>query len=64
MESHTSTEDVGRIASAAGVKTLVLTHFVPGGIPTLTDQNWLEGVRKNFSGNVIVGRDQLDIPLQ
>jgi ribonuclease BN (tRNA processing enzyme) len=64
MDSHTSTEDVGRIASAAGVKNLVLTHFVPGGIPTLTDQNWLEGVRKNFNGNVIVGRDQLEIPLQ
>src|SRR5689334_18277994 len=30
VASHTTTEDVGRIAQAAGVKRLVLSHFVPG----------------------------------
>jgi ribonuclease BN (tRNA processing enzyme) len=55
---------VGRIASAAGVKNLVLTHFVPGGDSTVTDENWLEGVRKNFKGNVIMGHDRLEIPLE
>ena len=36
LDSHTSTEDVGRIAAAAGVKTLVLSHFVPGDDPDVT----------------------------
>ena len=43
---------------------LVLAHFVPGGIPTLTDQACLGGMRKHFDGNAIVGRDQLEILLQ
>jgi len=40
LESHTSTEDVGRIAAAAGVEVLVLSHFVPGDDPLVTDDNW------------------------
>jgi len=35
LASHTTTEQVGRIATEAGVKTLVLSHFVPGGYPFL-----------------------------
>src|ERR1051326_1153384 len=61
LASHTSTEDVGRIAGQAGVKTLVLTHFVPGDDPTITDEQWTEGVRKNFKGKIIVGKDLLEI---
>lgn len=57
LDSHTSTEDVGRVAAAAGVKTLVLSHFVPGADPSITDDRWLEGVRKHFAGEVVVGRD-------
>jgi ribonuclease BN (tRNA processing enzyme) len=61
LASHTSTEDVGRIAAQAGVKTLVLTHFVPGDDPTITDEQWTEGVRKNFKGSIIVGKDLMEI---
>ena len=61
LASHTSTEDVGRIAAQAGVKTLVLTHFVPGDDPTITDEQWTEGVRKNFKGRIIVGKDLMEI---
>jgi len=61
LASHTSTEDVGRIAAQAGVKILVLTHFVPGDDPTITDEQWSEGVRKNFKGRVIVGKDLMEI---
>ena len=61
MASHTPTEDVGRVAARAGVKTLVLSHFVPGGDPTITDEMWAEGVRKHFSGQIIVGRDLLEV---
>jgi ribonuclease BN (tRNA processing enzyme) len=61
LRHHTSTEDVGRVAAAAGVKTLVLTHFVPPDDATLTDAMWLEGVRLHFSGQVILGQDLLEV---
>ena len=61
LASHTTPEDVGRVAAAAGVKTLVLTHFVPGDDPSITDAMWTEGVRKHFSGTVIVGKDLMVI---
>jgi ribonuclease BN (tRNA processing enzyme) len=57
MASHTTTEQLGHVAAEAGVKTLVLSHFVPGDDPSITDAMWTEGVRKNFSGEIIVGRD-------
>jgi len=57
LASHTTTEDVGRVAAAAGVKLLVLSHFVPGDIPGITDEMWLEGVRRHYKGEVIVGKD-------
>lgn len=61
LAAHTSTEDVGRVAAAAGVKTLVLTHFVPGDDPTITDAQWMEGVRQKFKGKIVVGRDLMEI---
>lgn len=63
MESHTTTEDVGRIAAAAGVKVLVLSHFVPGDDPEVTDEDWISGVRKNFSGQIIVAKDLMQLAL-
>lgn len=61
LASHTSTEDVGRIAARAGVKTLVLSHFVPGNDPSITDEQWSEGVRKHFKGRIIIGKDLMEI---
>jgi ribonuclease BN (tRNA processing enzyme) len=63
MESHTATEDVGRIAAAAGVKVLVLSHLVPGDDPMITDDDWMEGVQKNFSGRIVVAKDLMQLPL-
>jgi ribonuclease BN (tRNA processing enzyme) len=61
LASHTTTEQVGKLATEAGVKTLVLSHFVPGGYPFLSDQTWYDAVRPHFSGNLVVGRDLLEI---
>lgn len=61
LASHTTTEQVGRVAAEAGVRTLVLSHFVPGGLPAIPDEVWREAVRPFFSGNLIVGRDLLEI---
>jgi ribonuclease BN (tRNA processing enzyme) len=54
---HSSTTDVGRIASAAGVKNLILNHFVPPDDQSVTEQIWIDAVKINFSGNIIVGKD-------
>ncbi|MFN2579138.1 MAG: MBL fold metallo-hydrolase [Pyrinomonadaceae bacterium] len=61
LAAHTSTEDVGRIAGQAEVKTLVLTHLVPGDDPSITDEQWTEGARKYFKGRIIVGKDLMEI---
>ena len=61
LAAHTTTEQVGRIATEAGVKTLVLSHFVPGGPPIVEDKTWFDAVRPYYSGNLIVGRDLLEI---
>lgn len=57
LSHHTSAEDVGRVAAAAGVKMLVLSHFVPAEDPQVTDQMWLDAVARNFNGTVVLGSD-------
>lgn len=61
IDSHTSVEDCGRVATAAGVKTLVLSHLVPSDDPTITEQMWIDAARPHFKGEIIVARDLLEI---
>jgi ribonuclease BN (tRNA processing enzyme) len=61
MSHHTTAEDAGRLAQAAGVKTLVLSHLVPAEDPAVTDQMWIDAARVHFRGTVIVGKDLLEI---
>ena len=61
LASHTSAEDAGRVAQAAGVKLLVLSHLVPADDPTITDEMWIAAARVNFRGPIIVGRDLLEV---
>lgn len=49
------------IASEPNAKTLVLSHFVPGGYPLLPDSTWYDAVRPHFSGKIIVGQDLLEL---
>ena len=58
---QTSAEDAGRIAQAAGVKTLALSHLVPADDPSVTERMWIDAARTHFSGTVIVGKDLLEI---
>jgi ribonuclease BN (tRNA processing enzyme) len=62
LASHTDAPDVGRVAAAAGVGTLVLSHYVPTEGPgTPTDGEWVAGVRRHFKGKVVVGRDLMEL---
>ena len=53
---HTPSEEVGRIAQEAGVKTLVLSHLTPA-IDSIDDETWRAPVAKYFKGEIIVGKD-------
>lgn len=61
LACHTTSVDVGRIAAAAGVKKLVLSHIVPGDDPSITDEMLLSDVRQNFKGDAVVGKDLMVI---
>ncbi|MCW5969133.1 MAG: MBL fold metallo-hydrolase [Blastocatellales bacterium] len=61
MSHHTTAEDAGRVAQAAGVKILVLSHLVPPDDPSITEQMWIDAARVHFRGQVIVGKDLLEI---
>jgi ribonuclease BN (tRNA processing enzyme) len=59
--AHTVTEDVGRVAAAAKVKLLVLSHLVPGDDPSITEEMWIAGARQHYDGPIVVGRDLLEV---
>lgn len=63
LASHTTVEQAGEIAAAAGVKRLVLSHFVPGGDAAISEAQWRDGAARAFGGPIIVGRDLLSLPL-
>ena len=61
LRSHTSAEDAGRVAQAAGVKRLVLSHLAPADDPAVTDEMWIDAAHTHFRGPVTVGKDLLEI---
>lgn len=61
LASHTAAEDCGRVAEAAGVKTLVLSHRVPSDDPEVTDRMWVDAARTHFHGTVILGKDLMEV---
>lgn len=61
LASHTSAEDCGRVAQEAGVRTLVLSHFVPGGDASITDEMWSSAAARFFKGRIVVGKDLMEL---
>lgn len=55
-----SVQQAGEVAKEAGVKTLVINHLVPGD-DSVPDYVWIEAARETFDGEVILGRDLLEI---
>lgn len=61
IETHSTTEDAGRMAAEAGAGMLVLTHILPGALMAVPDERYLEGIRRHFDGEVIIGEDLMVI---
>jgi len=61
LDSHTTAEDCGRVAAAAGVKTLVLSHLVPPDDPQVTDEMWIDAARRHFKGTIVLGKDLMEV---
>ena len=54
---HLSPLEVGKLAAAAGVKTLILTHI------GVTDASDVDDIRSVFGGKIIVGADMMQLAL-
>lgn len=57
LESHTTIDEVGEVAEACRVKTLVLNHIVPANTPI----EHLRRAKTGYSGKLIVGDDLMEI---
>ena len=64
VHEHLAPEEVGKIATRAHVKTVILTHYVPGDDDERDTTRYTSGVKKTFSGPVIAARDlfEFDLP--
>ena len=58
VNSHTSAEQVGEVAAAAGAKQVILSHYanrIPGG--ELTDAQWIEKIAQHYKGTITIAKD-------
>ena len=56
LDYHSSIEQAGETAQRNGVKTLVMTHPVPGVAPG-TEQEWIDEAQAVFGGEVALAND-------
>lgn len=57
---HSGPETIGRLAAAAHVSKVVLTHLVPGS-DDLPDEAYTRGVKALYSGPVVLAQDLMEI---
>ncbi len=56
---HTDVGQVGTVAERAGVRELILTHYLPAEPDAITPAQWAERAGRAFSGATIAGTDGL-----
>jgi ribonuclease BN (tRNA processing enzyme) len=56
-EEHIEPADIGRMATAAGVKTVVMSHLGPSGKLNDDYQRYIDEARKYFAGRIVVAKD-------
>jgi ribonuclease BN (tRNA processing enzyme) len=59
-EEHLTTDEVGKMAARAEVKTVVLTHVGPAIDPKDDFKRFADQVKKQFSGKVLVANDLME----
>jgi len=60
LDYHSTVEQAAQTAERAGVKTLVLTHYVPP-LVRGQEEEWRALVSERFSGEVVLGDDLLSV---
>jgi ribonuclease Z len=56
LDYHSSVQDAAKTAARAGVKTLVLTHYIPG-IAEGAEEEWRALAAEHFDGAIVLGDD-------
>jgi ribonuclease BN (tRNA processing enzyme) len=56
---HTDVSDVGMVAQRAGVRELILTHYLPAEPDAISNEQWTERASRGFTGSTIAGTDGL-----
>ena len=62
LDYHSSPAEAGTTAQRAGVRTLLLTHFVPSPAPGTLDE-WRAQAAATFDGEVVAGDDLCSVTL-
>lgn len=62
LDYHSSVEQAATTATRAGVRTLVLTHYVPA-LPAGMEDEWRVMAAAHFDGEVVLGDDLTSISL-
>jgi ribonuclease BN (tRNA processing enzyme) len=56
---HTDVTEVGGVAERAGVRELILNHYLPADLDAITEADWAQRAGKSFSGTTTAGHDGL-----
>ena len=56
---HTDVTEVGGVAERAGVRELILSHYLPADPAAITEAEWARRAGHGFSGTTTAGRDGL-----
>jgi ribonuclease Z len=60
LDYHSTVEQAAQTATRAGVKKLVLTHYVPAMMPGQEDE-WRALAAAHFTGEIVLGNDLMTI---
>ena len=60
VEEHITPDEIGKLATRAAVKTVVLSHFLPATDPRDGYERYGDQVSKYFSGKVMVAKDLME----
>ena len=59
-QGHMSLDVIGKMATRANVKTLVLTHLTARADGSNDYTPWAEEVKQHFSGQVLIAKDLME----